>query len=432
MIFSPSFSIRRRVLALSRRGQIRLIFVAGGLAVGVAAVGFALLADAMGALFQDLLAWQPLAPLVVTPLGFVVANLAARHLFPNSQGSGIPQVIAARALQDETARHRLVSLRVAFGKVMLTGLGLLCGASIGREGPTVQVGASVMYAVGHISKRHQRGLVLAGAAAGVAAAFNAPLAGIVFAIEEMSRAFEARTSGLVIGTVICGGLVSLAWLGDYTYFGMSSVALHGAPVWLAVPVCGGVGGLLGGVFSRLMLLAGEIGHLRVGGWMQRHPALFAGVCGLGVALCGLASANQIYGTGYASVLHLLSGQDAPPADFGVLKFAATLLSAISGIPGGIFSPSLSVGAGIGRNLFDVFAIAPMPAMVVLGMVGYFAGVVQAPITAFVIVTEMTGDHALLVPVMLTAMIGHSASRLVCREGIYHALSRRFLPVDAGH
>ena len=119
----------------------------------------------------------------------------------------------------------------------------------------MQVGASVMYFVGNISPRRQRGLVLAGAAAGVAAAFNTPLAGIVFGIEEMSRSFETRTSGLVIGTVLCGGLVSLAWLGDYNYFGTNTIALHGASVWLAVPLCGVAGGLAGGLFSRLVIAA---------------------------------------------------------------------------------------------------------------------------------------------------------------------------------
>jgi H+/Cl- antiporter ClcA len=417
---------RRWFMAKSRHAQLRMVFIAGGLAVGVCAVGFADLADYASTGFAWIVAQSEFLPLVITPLGLVVASAAASRWFPGSQGSGIPQVIAARALTDEAERHRLVSLRVAVGKVMLTALGLLCGGSIGREGPTVQVGASLMYFAGHLSPRRQRGLVLAGAAAGVAAAFNTPLAGIVFGIEEMSRSFETRTSGLVIGTVICGGLVSLVMLGDYNYFGMSSIALHGASVWLAVPVCGVAGGLAGGLFSRLVVAAGGAWP----GWFGRHlkprPVLFAAICGLGVAICGLLSHGTVYGTGYSQVLHLLDGRSPPPEQFGGLKWLATLLSAICGIPGGIFSPSLAVGAGLGRNLHDIYAAAPLAAMVVLGMAGYFAGVVQAPITAFVIITEMTGDHALVVPVMLTALIGHSVSRLICREGIYHALAHRFL------
>src|SRR5262249_9747011 len=108
--------------------------------------------------------------------------------------------------------------------------------------------------------------------------------------------------------------------------------------------------------------------------------------------------------------------------YGLFKFAATTLSAIAGIPGGIFSPSLSVGAGLGAAVAPLFPGVPAAALILLGMVAYFAGVVQAPITAFVIVNEMTSDHAMLVPLMAAAFVAHACSRLVCEDGIYHALS----------
>ena len=137
------------------------------------------------------------------------AFIAISDQSQNAQGSGIPQAIAARHLTDQAARERLVSLRIAVGKIILTLFGLLCGASVGREGPTVQIGASIMLAIGRFSPRRQPGLILAGAAAGVAAAFNTPLAGIVFGIEEMSRAFETRTSSLIIAAVtVLGSLRS--------------------------------------------------------------------------------------------------------------------------------------------------------------------------------------------------------------------------------
>ena len=119
----------------------------------------------------------------------------------------------------------------------------------------------------------------------------------------------------------------------------------------------------------------------------------------------------------------------PGWQFTPLKFLANTLSAISGIPGGIFSPSLSVGAGLGSNLAPLFPSAPMGAIVLLGMVGYFAGVVQAPITAFVIVSEMTSDHHMLLPLMATALIATAASKAVCREGVYHALAKNYLKVE---
>ena len=117
------------------------------------------------------------------------------------------------------------------------------------------------------------------------------------------------------------------------------------------------------------------------------------ICGFAAAICGIASDGTIYGTGYSQVKAALESGSQLPASFSVLKFLATTFASISGMPGGIFSPSLAVGAGLGSNIASLFHGAPLAAVMLLGMVSYFAGVVQAPITAFVIVTEMTDDHA---------------------------------------
>jgi H+/Cl- antiporter ClcA len=160
--------------------------------------------------------------------------------------------------------------------------------------------------------------------------------------------------------------------------------------------------------------------------IKQYRLPFAAACGFAVALCGIASGDTIYGTGYVHVKAALEAGVPLPWHFGVLKFAATTFSTISGIPGGIFSPSLAVGAGLGANIAHLFPGAPVDAIILLGMVAYFAGVVQAPITAFVIVTEMTENHAMVIPLMAAALIAYLASRLVCPEGIYHALAKGFL------
>jgi len=422
---------RRLVKVLSARWQRRAIFLLGGIVVGGAAMALALLADWAQLAFGRLVAEWRYASLVVTPLGFALSVFLTNRFFQNAQGSGIPQAIAARQLTDQTVRGRLVSIRIAVGKVLLTLLGLVCGASVGREGPTVQVGASIMFAIGRMSPRRQPGLILAGAAAGVAAAFNTPLAGIVFGIEEMSRAFETRTSGLIIAAVIAAGLTSLALLGNYTYFGTSAAMLGNGADWLAVPLCGIAGGLAGGLFSRIVIMMANGFRAPFGLALKSHPILVALACGLGVALCGLASGDTIYGTGYAQVKAALESGVPLPWSFGLLKFAATVLSSASGIPGGIFSPSLAVGAGLGVNVAYLFPHGALGAIILLGMVSYFAGVVQAPITAFVIVTEMTNNHAMVVPLMTSALIAYATSRLVCPEGIYHALAKGFLRRSAG-
>ena len=417
---------RRALRVNSARWQRRGIFLLGGVVIGAVAVALALLADQPGPLFALLLARSHYLALAVTPLGMMLSVFLTQHFVPNSQGSGIPQAIAARQLTDQRARGRLVSLRIAIGKILLTLLGLLCGASVGREGPTVQIGASLRFAIGRMSPRRQPGLILVGAAAGVAAAFNTPLAGIVFGIEELSRAFEARTSGLVIGGVIAAGLTSLALVGNYAYFGISDTMLRNGVDWLAILVCGVVGGVAGGVFSRIVIAVAGIARHSLPGVIKRYAIPFAGLCGLGVALCGLASGDTIYGTGYAQVKAALESGVPLSWNFGLLKFAATTFSTVSGMPGGIFSPSHPVGSGIGTDVALLFPGAPLGPIMLLGMVAYFAGVVQAPITAFVIVIEMTDNHAMVLPLMAAALIGYATSRLICREGIYHALSKGFL------
>jgi H+/Cl- antiporter ClcA len=434
MLISPR---RKRWLKLiSAQWQRRAIFLAGGVVVGAAAVALAELADLAQLAFNWLLSKSRYASLVVTPLGFVLSVYLTNRFFPNAQGSGIPQAMAARHLSDPRMRSPLVSLRVAIGKVMLTLLGLLCGASVGREGPTVQIGASIMFALGRLSPRRQPGLILAGAAAGVAAAFNTPLAGIVFGIEEMSRAFETRTSSLIIATVIAAGLTSLAWMGNYAYFGTTPIALSKGIDWLAIPVCGVIGGAMGGLFSRILIVMARGFAHPAGRVIKRRPLSFAIVCGFAFAICGLISGDTIYGTGYAQVKAALESGTPLPNDFGILKFLATTFAAISGIPGGIFAPSLAVGAGIGANVASFFHQTPLAPIMLLGMVAYFAGVVQAPITAFVIVTEMTDNHAMVVPLMMASLIAYATSRLVCEEGLYHALAKGFVakaeqPADDG-
>jgi H+/Cl- antiporter ClcA len=422
----PSHHQRRLLKIISARWQRRAIFLLGGLAVGAAAVALTQLADLAQYAFLTLVSKFRYAPLVVTPLGFALSVFLTNRFFQNSQGSGIPQAIAARHLTDQTARESLVSLRVAAGKIILTLFGLLCGASVGREGPTAQIGASIMFALGRFSPRRQPGLILAGAAAGVAAAFNTPLAGIVFGIEEMSRAFETRTSSLIIGAVIAAGLTSLALMGNYTYFGTSSMGLRNGLDWLAIPFCGVAGGLAGGLFSRILIAMAQGFSNPVGRTIKQYPLGFAVICGLATAICGLASDGTIYGTGYSQVKAALESGSQLPVNFSVLKFLATTFASISGMPGGIFSPSLAVGAGLGSNIASLFPGAPLAAIMLLGMVSYFAGVVQAPITAFVIVTEMTDNHAMVVPLMAAALIGHASSRLVCKEGVYHALAKGFI------
>jgi H+/Cl- antiporter ClcA len=417
-------------LVSPRQWLRRLVFWVGAVFVSVVAILFAKVADAASDWFVHFQAPRPWVALIICPAGVAASYLLTRYVFPGAQGSGIPQVIAAQHMTDRQMIARVLSLRIALGKILLTLFGLCCGASIGREGPTVQVGSSIMYALGKLLRLPrldlERALVLAGGAAGIAAAFNTPLAGVVFAIEELSHAFESRTSGVVLTAVIIGGITTLALVGNYAYFGHTSATLNFGLGWAAVVSCGVAGGLAGGLFSSALIRFASGVPGRAGRWLLRYPALFAALCGLVIAACGLLSGGETYGTGYQQARGMVEAYTTLPPSYPLLKFVATVISYISGIPGGIFAPSLSVGAGLGQALAQLMPAASAGAVVLLGMVGYFSGVVQAPITAAVIVMEMTDNQGMTIPLLATSFLAYGVSRLVCRRALYGALARRFL------
>lgn len=422
--------LRRLPLLSPRQWRRRLLFWLGAALVGVVAVAFAWLADEAQRLFLRVAAAEPLLVFLLAPAGLALSLAMTRWFFPGAQGSGIPQVIAALHENDPARAGALLTPRIAVGKVLLTLLGLASGASIGREGPTVQVGASIMHALSRWqrlpSQDMVRILLLAGGAAGVAAAFNTPLAGLVFAIEELSHSFRSRTGSLTLTAVVIAGITASAIVGNYVYFGVSHARLDVGPAWVAVGVCGVLGGLVGGGFSSALLHLPRVLPAAIRNLSLRRPAAFAALCGLLIAVIGWLSGGTSYGTGYEQAKLLVEGQPGVPADFALWKLLATVVSYLSGVPGGIFAPSLAIGAGIGQLLSDLLPNAPAAAVVLLGMVAYFAGVVQAPITAAVIVMEMTSNHAMVVPLMATSLLAFLVSRLVCRRPLYSSMAKRFM------
>ncbi len=417
---------RRRFNTATILWRRRFVFWLGAVAVGYVAVGFAAAADWAQALFGKVNAVSPYLPLIVTPAGIALSAFIGQRYFAGAQGSGIPQAIAARDIRDRPTLERLLSLRIALGKIALTILGLAVGASIGREGPTVQIGASILVWLSYrTGMGRQKGLILAGGAAGVAAAFNTPLAGVVFAIEEMSRSFERTIGSLVLIAVILAGIAAISVSGTGSYFGETDAILNGWKDWFVVPVTAISGGVLGGIFARITIWSSRELPWIFGGFRRRRPIVFAAICGLAIAVVGIASQGVSYGAGYGAAKAALNGHLAHPWIFTAAKFASTLLSQMSGIPGGILSPSLSIGAGLGAALSHLMPYSSPGAVAVLAMVGFFTGAVQAPITGFVIVAEMTGDHAMIIPLMATALVATLVSKLITPEPLYHALAEDF-------
>jgi H+/Cl- antiporter ClcA len=402
----------------------------GGVVVGLAAIVFARASDAAYALFERMVAWSMWLPLVLTPGVFaLLAWLTAGALKP-TRGSGIPQVIAAIEIEDAGFRRRQLSLPVALGKMLLTLIALAGGASVGREGPTVHVGAGLMFWIGRrfgfADAKALSRFVLAGGGAGIAAAFNTPLAGVVFAIEELAGTYEHRFSGIILTAVIFAGVVSLGVLGNYAYFGQVASTLPLGQSWIAIAVCGICGGVGGGLFSRIILL-GDRGPLaRIAALRQRAPVAFAAGCGLALAGIGVLSGNVIFGTGYAQAHALVQGTHGAGPLFGLVKLAANILSYWAGIPGGIFSPALAVGAGMGHTIALWLPHADAAAVILLGMAAFLAGVTQTPITAAVISLELTANQSLVIPIMAVCLLARAMSSLVCHTPVYRAFADRMV------
>ncbi len=423
-VIARNMGISSHPNATWRRRSATLI---GALLLGIMALVFARAADSMLKLFDQLEARWPYAPLLLTPVLFVTAVWLTRRYAEFARGSGIPQVIAASRHPKSKLSAALLDLKTAIIKMGLTLMVLLGGGAAGREGPTVQVSAAIMGAVNRrFGVRMTPGVMIAGGAAGVAAAFNTPLAGIAFAIEELASAYEQRLTVLVMGAVMISGLVSLGVAGDYVYFGRIFDTLSVSDTAIYAPIAGVIGGIAGGLFARL-LLAQARSEGRVMRALNRRPILFALGCGLAVAMVGIATQGATFGTGYETTRHLLAGNDVT-LWYGPGKFVAAAATALSGAPGGIFAPSLAVGAGLGQ-LIAAAAGGGAP-IVLLGMTAYFVGVVRAPFTAVIIVSEATGNHGMILSLFATAVIAEWVSAFICPTRLYHGLAETFLARSA--
>ncbi len=415
-------------LALWRRWQAWII---GPLLIGLIGVLLTWGCDYASYLNRRLLEHFPQSPIIVLPFGFAFIVYLVRRFFRGGQGDGIPQTLATLNDADPRKKHHLLSIRILIGKFVTVMGGLAVGASIGRDGPMVQIGASIMhlfYGKGQETTAPQRRmLIMAGGAAGIAAAFSAPLAAIVFAFEALSGKQVFRNRSLLVLAVILCALVSLSLLGQNTYFGATTAFLYGLENAPAVILCGLVGGLVGGIFSRLMIKMSFNPPRMLAGLVWNRPLLFAAFCGVGVALLGILTDNLVFGSGDEATRTMLhAGGSSFVWYYGLAKMTAVFLSAISGIPGGLIAPSLAAGAGLGDSLSQLFpSLAPHGAMVLMVMAAYLSGVTRAPLTALVLTVETTSGLHLLLPLLVVVLIASAVSKLINPQPLYQTLTERF-------
>jgi len=417
MTHGPAPDLRRE-LGDWRLWTARAVVVLLSVVAGLTIVGFSWLAETAYDGFAALHAVAPWSPLIVTPAVTAAVVWCTRRFAPGAAGSGIPQVIATLDTRvGDAERGLFVSLRLSAAKILLTAGGLLGGLSLGREGPSVQIAAGIMLQARRFMPAGIgvgiHGLLVAGGAAGIAAAFNTPLGGVMFAIEELARAPEQRSSGLLIAGIVLAGLVAVSAHGNGAYFGVIHAPAPGLELLLPGLMLAVLAGLAGGLFSRLLIasLSGQsldpFSRFRA-----RKPVLFAGACGLAVAVIGVLTNGAPFGSGYGSTKVMIEGAAAMPPMYALFKFLATWLTTWSGVPAGIFAPSLAIGAAIGNDIALLLYGVQAPALIALGMVGFLSAATQAPLTSFIIVMEMVDGHAMVLSLMACALVSYLVARAI--------------------
>lgn len=417
-------SLHRHVAELRRReGQIFLVLalVIGAL-TGAVVVAFILLTERLGMRLYPMggAPWRRLLFPVGGSLG--IGYLLYRY-FPNARGSGVPQTKAALY-----AGEGRITLRTVLGKFFCTSATLASGIPLGREGPSVQVGAGIGSVLGRLlglRTEQVKKLIPVGSAAAIAAAFNTPLAAVLFALEEIVGDLNAPVMGAVVLASATAWMVLRVFLGDHPLFKVPQYQLVHPAEFAVYAVLGVAGGLISAAFAKLLLGIRER-FLRFPvktRWFQPVAG------GLLVGLMGWF-VPQVLGVGYGFVGDALNGNMAFKMMLllVVLKLFAVTTSYASGNAGGIFGPALFIGAMLGgsvgtvaHHFFPAHTATP-GAYALVGMGAVFAGVVRAPMTSVLMIFEMTQDYAVIVPLMIANLISLFIASRLQQEPIYEALA----------
>lgn len=371
---------------------------------------------------------------IITPLCFVLSWWLVIKYSPFAGGSGIPQVIAAIELS--TPQHhykvgRLLSLNVIFIKILSSMLMIFGGGVIGREGPTIQISASIFKKINdmlperypRISKRN---MIVTGAAAGLASAFNTPLGGIVFAIEELTKMhFKFFKSALLSGVIIAG-LTALNLLGPYLYLGYPEINNISTLTLLVIIPVSIITGICGSGTGRIILFIFE---KKKSFKNYSQKLVYVIVCGLIIASMGVFIDSRAFGSGKAiMVTTLFTNNKYLEWYIPLLRIIGPIISFSTGAGGGIFAPSLSAGASIGAVISGLFHLSGSETNLIIlcGMVGFLTGITRSPFTSSILVIEMTNNHNIIFNLMLAALISDLFSNLVSRHSFYDYLKDRYI------
>src|SRR6266699_998234 len=406
-----------------REGQIFLVLaLLIGALTGLAVVAFILLTERMGMRLYPV-GGAPWRRLLFPVAGSLSIGYLLYRYFPDARGSGVPQTKAALF-----AHEGVITIRTIFGKFLCTSATLASGIPLGREGPSVQVGAGIASVLGRLlglRSEQIKNLIPVGAAAAIAAAFNTPLAAVLFSLEEIVGDLNAPVMGAVVLASATAWMVLRVSLGNHPLFKVPQYQLVHPAEFAVYAMLGVAGGVVSVAFTNL-LLSMRARFLR----FPQKTVWFQPVAGgLLVGLMGWF-VPQVLGVGYGYVGDALNGTMAFKMMMllVVLKLLAVTTSYASGNAGGIFGPALFIGAMLGgtigtlaHHLFPAYSATP-GAYALVGMGAVFAGIVRAPMTSVLMIFEMTQDYAVIVPLMIANLVSLFIASRLQEEPIYEALA----------
>ncbi|MEJ5104181.1 chloride channel protein [Chryseobacterium sp. MYb328] len=379
--------------------------------------------------------WHAWMIFIIAPVGFVLSWWLVKEFAPNAKGSGIPQVMAAVELANPKEHKKirsLLSLKIIIFKIASSVVLVIGGGAVGREGPTIQIAGSVFRKVNEYlpdwwPKISKKNMIMTGAAAGLAAAFNTPLGGIVFAVEELSKTHINYFKTALFTAVIIAGLTAQTLAGSYLYLGYPKTNDVSLMVMFPIVLVAAAAGILASQLSVIML--------KINGWKKRTlktdkaNVVFLVICALIIASIAYFINREILGSGKEIMERVLFTKNKHEDWYvPVLRMLGPALSFTSGGAGGIFAPALSAGASIGSVISGLIHLTPNETNVVVlgGMVAFLTGITRAPFTSAIIVLEMTDRHSLIFHLMLAGMVSSIASILVSRHSLYDVLKVNFL------
>ncbi|MFC7347181.1 chloride channel protein [Chryseobacterium zhengzhouense] len=410
-------------------------FWIGSVITGFFAVMYAKIFSWGENLLHVILDWHDWMIFVIAPIGFVLSWWLVKEFAPNAKGSGIPQVMAAVELANPKEHKKirgLLSLKIIVFKIISSVVLVIGGGAVGREGPTIQIAGSIFRKVNEYlpewwPKISKKNMIMTGAAAGLAAAFNTPLGGIVFAVEELSKTHINYFKTALFTAVIIAGLTAQTLAGSYLYLGYPKTNDVSLIVMFPIVLVAGIAGILASQLSVTMLKMNDWKKRKLK--TDRANVLFLIGSALLIACVSFFISREVLGSGKEIMERVLYTQDKHEDWYiPILRMFGPALSFTSGGAGGIFAPALTAGASIGSVISGIIHLTPNETNVVIlaGMVAFLTGITRAPFTSAIIVLEMTDRHSLIFHLMLAGMVSSIASILVSRHSLYDVLKINFL------